>query len=151
MNEQEKEKPEKERKPLTLQELKEMAGKPVYCPDADGYGIVKCETKGHWAGIPFLIGAWHEGGVAVNFEYNIKKRKLKCYRIEQVEALEALEKQKPKTPDIWGDGYSDGQLVYDMWDCPNCGESYEIDYHDYKYCPNCGQRIDRRAIHEETE
>ncbi len=29
-------------------------------------------------------------------------------------------------------------MVYDMYDCPGCGESYEDDYDDYKYCPKCG-------------
>lgn len=58
------------------------------------------------------------------------------------ECREAVEKQKPKIPNIWGDGYADGHLVYDMYDCPNCGASYEIDYDDYTYCPKCGQKLD---------
>lgn len=70
--------------PLTPQELQEMAGKPVYCPELESYGIVKCETIGKWAGVPFLVGAWHHDGVAVNFEYNIEHRKLKCYRINEI-------------------------------------------------------------------
>lgn len=57
------------------------------------------------------------------------------------------ERQKPKIPNIWGDGYdNDGNIIYDMYDCPNCGKSYEIAYDDYKYCPECGQRIDRRVL-----
>ena len=66
---------------LTHQELQGLAGKPVYCPEIESYGIVKCETIGTWAGVPFLVGAWHHDGVAVNFEYNIMGRKLKCYGI----------------------------------------------------------------------
>ena len=54
----------------------------------------------------------------------------------------ALEKQIPKTPNYEGDGYWDGELVYDTWICPNCGKDYEVDYDDYKYCPECGQAID---------
>lgn len=69
--------------PLNQQELQEMAGKPVYCPEIESYGIIKYETIGSWAGVPFLLGAWHLGGVAVNFEYNILERKLKCYRISE--------------------------------------------------------------------
>ena len=68
---------------LTLEELQELAGKPVYCPEIEAYGIVKCETIGTWAGVPFLVGVWHCDGVAVNFEYNIADRKLKCYRINE--------------------------------------------------------------------
>lgn len=57
-------------------------------------------------------------------------------------AIEALEKQLPMEPDYEGDGYADGELVYDTWICPNCGRHYEVDYDDYEYCPQCGQRID---------
>lgn len=57
------------------------------------------------------------------------------------ECRSAIEKQKAKTPDFEGDGYSDGELVYDTWICPGCGEHYEIDYDKHEYCPNCGQKI----------
>lgn len=66
-----------------------------------------------------------------------------CERCEAYDmAIEALEKQIPQKPTIWGDGYADGVLIYDMWDCPNCEKSYEIDYDHYDHCPNCGQAID---------
>ena len=58
------------------------------------------------------------------------------------ECREAVERQKPKMPDYEGDGYADGEMVYDTWICPNCGKKYEVDYDDYKHCPNCGQAID---------
>ena len=57
-------------------------------------------------------------------------------------AIQALEKQIAKKPTYEGDGYSDGQLVYDTWVCPCCGCSYELDYDDCDYCPNCGQNLD---------
>lgn len=56
--------------------------------------------------------------------------------------LESREKQTAKKPDYEGDGYSDGQLVYDTWICPCCGQHYEVDYDRYDYCPDCGQHID---------
>lgn len=58
-------------------------------------------------------------------------------------AIEALEKQIPKTPNYEGDGYWNGELIYDTWICPNCGKDYEVDYDNYKHCPECGQAIDR--------
>lgn len=75
-------------KPLTIQELREMGGKPVWCPELEAYGIVKCDKHGRWADIPFLRGLWYntEYGNSVDFEYNIQKRKLKCYRVEGAEA-----------------------------------------------------------------
>lgn len=57
-------------------------------------------------------------------------------------AIEALEKQIPKIPNYEGDGYYNGELVYDTWICPCCGKDYEVEYDDYKYCPECGQAID---------
>ena len=58
------------------------------------------------------------------------------------EICEAVEKQKAKKPYLSGDGYFDGKLVYDTYECPNCGKKYEIDYEEHDYCPNCGQHID---------
>lgn len=59
------------------------------------------------------------------------------------EIADMLEKQVPKKPDIYGDGYDDnGNLNYDTYDCPNCNASYEIDYEKYDYCPSCGQKLD---------
>ena len=55
---------------------------------------------------------------------------------------ELVEKETSKKPDYEGDGYSDGELVYDTWICPNCGKSYEVDYEEYERCPHCGQMID---------
>lgn len=40
------------------------------------------------------------------------------------ECREAVEKQTAKKPDYEGDGFSDGQLVYDTWICPCCGKHY---------------------------
>ena len=84
----------------------------------------------------------------MTYEEAIKyaKENILAYTSEMAEfekmAIKALEKQVPKMPDYEGDGYSDGELVYDTWICPNCGKYYEVDYDDYKYCPECGQAID---------
>lgn len=65
-------------------------------------------------------------------------------RISRDEAAsETYQKEKAERPDVYGDGYDpDGNLIYDTWDCPRCGVSYEIDYDHYDYCPNCGRKID---------
>jgi len=67
-----------------------------------------------------------------------------CSVEEMKIAIEALEKQIPKEPDLIGDGYDDnGNLIYDTWICPCCQTEYELDYDDYKFCPECGQAIVR--------
>lgn len=64
---------------------------------------------------------------------------------------EAMDKQASKVPDYEGDGYSNGQLVYDTWVCPCCEQRYEVDYDDYEYCPKCGQHIDWSDENEEID
>ena len=61
---------------------------------------------------------------------------------EQIMGLKERDAGKP--PMYEGDGYSDEEMVYDTWICPNCGTKYEVDYDDYDFCPNCGQRILRQ-------
>lgn len=59
----------------------------------------------------------------------------------------AVDKQIPKKPDIFGDGYDDkGNLIYDTWVCPSCNVEYEVDYDNYNHCPNCGQAIDKSEL-----
>lgn len=57
-------------------------------------------------------------------------------------AIEALGKQIPERPDLEGDGYWDGELVYDTGYCPRCRKDYEIEYHTPRFCENCGQALD---------
>ncbi len=56
--------------------------------------------------------------------------------------IKSFKKHIPRKPFIWGDGYYEGHIVYDSWDCPLCKTTYELYYDEYKYCPNCGQKID---------
>lgn len=71
-------------KELTIEELKQMPGQPVWCLEEEAYGIVMCDKIGQWAGIPFLHGVWYsdDDGVGVEFNHNIIGRKLKCFRVE---------------------------------------------------------------------
>ena len=55
-------------------------------------------------------------------------------------AVEAMEKQIPKTLIAEGDGYADGEMVYDSFYCPSCDHHME-DYEVKDYCPKCGQKI----------
>ncbi len=67
------------------------------------------------------------------------------------ECRKARERLTLKTPSIFGDGYDDeGNMIYDMYECPNCGKNYEIDYEKYDHCPACGQAIDWRGYDGEN-
>ena len=134
-----------EQKPLTIEELKEMAGQPVWCPDEEAYGIVLCDKIGQWAGIPFLHGVWYEDGdnnCGVEFNHNIIKRKLKCYRV-------ISEKDIPKPLKQKSDTFGDTTMV-----CPNCGQAaianpYRKRREIYPHCPWCGQKL--QEVQDETE
>ena len=58
-----------------------------------------------------------------------------------------VEKETATTPDIEGDGYYKGELVYDTWICPRCGARYEIDYDDYEYCQHSAASPFRRILY----
>lgn len=83
------------------------------------------------------------------------KNKIKVDMYSKIGTMEecraAVAKQKAETPNFEGDGYSDGELVYDTWICPGCGKDYEIDFEKHEYCPNCGQKISWEDWGEEDE
>ena len=61
---------------LTLDELREMDGEPVWVEDVKHWALIDIEKGGQWAGIPFAV--WAENGA--NFTYDIEGRNLRCYR-----------------------------------------------------------------------
>ena len=62
--------------PLTLEQLREMDGEPVWVEDVRHWALIDIEKGGQWDGVPFAI--WTENGV--RFCYNILDRNLLCYR-----------------------------------------------------------------------
>ena len=61
---------------LTLKQLREMNGQPVWVEDINHWALIDIEKGGQWDGVPFAI--WAENGM--KFTYNIKNRGLHCYR-----------------------------------------------------------------------
>lgn len=62
--------------PLTIEQLREMDGEPVWVEDIKHWALIDIEKGGQWDGVPFAI--WAENGM--KFTYNIKNRGLHCYR-----------------------------------------------------------------------
>ena len=62
--------------PLTIEELRNMDGLPVWCADFECWGIVMVDKVGRHKNTPYLLG--YRG---CKFEYNIEQRRLRCYRM----------------------------------------------------------------------
>ena len=61
-----------------------------------------------------------------------------------VSEYEELKKMStPRDVNYEGDGYADGEMVYDTARCPNCDHLFEecSGEFDFDYCPNCGQAL----------
>lgn len=61
---------------LTLEQLREMDGEPVWVEDVKHWALIDIEKGGQWDGVPFAV--WAENGV--KFTYNVESRDLHCYR-----------------------------------------------------------------------
>lgn len=121
-------------KQLTIEEMRLMAGQPVYCKEEDIFGIIKIEEKGAWKNKPFLVAVWHEHGVAMNMELDIQKRGLHIYKVQSARDI-------PKEPISHQMGYGDFVMV-----CPHCKEAAIVNVFKrnpsyYPYCPWCGQKL----------
>lgn len=57
--------------------------------------------------------------------------------------ISALMRSIPQEVLYSADGYYDGNLVFDMASCPNCGHDFEQgdETWESKFCPNCGQAL----------
>lgn len=58
-------------------------------------------------------------------------------------AIECAEKTEPRCVRYEGDGYADGEIVYDYAYCPNCDHETEVDSENWGslFCPECGQAL----------
>ena len=57
--------------------------------------------------------------------------------------LSTFRLDEPRQVELEGDGYADGELVYDFGKCPNCGWGFEDGDKDWEepFCCHCGQRL----------
>lgn len=68
-------------KPLTIDQLKRMNGRPAWWDGRNGegcWGIIEVDSDGAYAGKPFFAGRWRN----INFSWDIKKRKMRIYARE---------------------------------------------------------------------
>lgn len=63
-------------KPLTIEELRQMHGEPVWMKEEQTWGIINVDDYGEWKGAPFITFYYK----SVRCDWNIGKRGLTCYR-----------------------------------------------------------------------
>lgn len=135
-----------ERKPLTVEQLRGMDGKPAYWPDDESCGIISVDDSGRWAGIPFFRGRKN----GVNFEFDIVSRGMEVYAYPQARInREAWE------PCEWCCGKENGRkaLCFD-----GAGDSVTIEIDEnaaaiesdsfgfiVNFCPKCGRPLTDEA------
>ena len=61
--------------PLSLEQLREMDGKPVWCEDVERWAFVSVSDAGKWKDVPFALFE-KKGG---RFEWNVEDRELSLY------------------------------------------------------------------------
>lgn len=123
-----------EQKPLTLEELRRMDGKPVYWKDDGSYGIVCIDNTGEWVGVPFLKGRKN----GENFEFHIKSRAMELYKIEPIK-IDYL-KWRAK----WIGMPDDDGCTW--LECSACEYDLDSTEEAHNFCPNCGMAMNNNAI-----
>ena len=63
-------------KPLTIEQLKQMNGEPVWLPDGNRWGIIDIDESGVFAGMPFVC--FEDRGIP--HAWNIERREIRCLR-----------------------------------------------------------------------
>ena len=124
--------------PLSLEQLKQMDGKPVWVefighPDGTPieplWMLVNCREKRLVTDIEYVD--WNfEGWFAYPYPPAHIDVKVFCGNWEGE-----------------ADGYADGELVYDVWRCGDCGHVEETDDPDLlpRFCPRCGRAMTPEA------
>lgn len=66
-----------------------------------------------------------------------------CQNIVGAFVKEKVRDNEPVQVKLEGDGYADGELVYDFGKCPKCGWKFEEGDKDWEepYCCHCGQKL----------
>lgn len=100
---------------------------------------------------------WREAALAASYqkqqkftkanEYTVMLKKLEQEHRQMESWLksykELIKRNTPNMVNYYGDGFYDGDMIYDGAECPNCGMDFEEDDENWgmSYCPHCGQKL----------
>ena len=116
-------------KPLTLEQLREMDGKPVWCEDVERRAIVPVSDAGKWKDIPFALFEKN----STRFEWNIEGRELSLYSYPPAHI------DRSKWTAEWVPMTDDDGCVW--LECSAC--EYDLDSLEepHPFCPSCGRAM----------
>ena len=83
------------------------------------------------------------GGVSCVFSLNDVLKIIDKHINGKKKRVDEFNKEIAKQVILSGDGYSNGELVYDFGECPNCGWNFEEGDKDWEepFCCHCGQKL----------
>lgn len=133
--------------PLTIEQLREMRGKWVWLviggeDEATGWAFVTGQ------GLSTLLGYDSDRHVLranFSFEENGKEFTAYIYPPAHIDREVLCGEWQGEA-----DGYADGELVYDVWRCGDCGHVEETDDPELlpRFCPSCGRAMRPEALAE---
>lgn len=128
--------------PLSLEQLREMDGQPVWCEDVERWAIVSVSDAGKWKGVPFALFEKNGG----RFEWNVEDRELSLYFYPPAHIDRETWTAK------WiedGDCEHKPHRIRDVkkwrkYKCSKCG--YKAGRSNSRnYCPSCGRAMTPEA------
>ena len=129
--------------PLSLEQLREMDGQPVWIEDLQTYSLVSVENNGTWEGIPFVV--FTENGA--KFTCNIEERGLKIYAYPPAR----IDRSKWEPCDnckkaCWNCKHNLLCCEGNDKECDDCVNQSKWEFLAYQnYCPKCGRPLTKEA------
>lgn len=119
--------------PLSLEQLKQMDGKPVWCEDVERWAIVSVSDVGKWKDVPFALFEKNGG----RFEWNVEDRELSLYSYPPAH----IDRNE------WTAEWIYPENEWNLPRCSNCGcNSKDATYgHKNNFCPKCGRAMTEEA------
>ena len=119
--------------PLSLEQLKQMDGKPVWCEDVERWAIVSVSDAGKWKDVPFALFEKNGG----RFEWNVEDRELSLYSYPPAH----IDRSEWTAELIYDD------CEFNLPKCSACGcRSKDAHYgHKNNFCPKCGRAMTEKA------
>lgn len=118
--------------PLTLEQLREMDGKPVWIDTGNQYS--------DWGKVDFKrFRVWPFGQEDSWWDFgHYGEWKPYAYPPANLDREAFFGEWEGEA-----DGYAGGELVYDIWKCPGCSHVEETDEPDFlpNFCPDCGMAL----------